>query len=194
MPNHPHSMIINEYEAADIAQQMDPRTVASMVGAGGLSLASAPLGHSASVAPTHKPPTKCGTCCRFLRKVISFLLSHIGLLSLVVGYCIMGAFVFEILERENELMVKLNRIQHVVFVNFKGNFILHCSWLFMACSMSFVFLCVCLFYNFDLSNSLLQGFLKVFCIKILEKYKDKVGEKTPYKKCSIFIISVRKSR
>ena len=108
MPNHPHSMIINEYEAADIAQQMDPRTVASMVGAGGLSLASAPLGHSASVAPTHKPPTKCGTCCRFLRKVISFLLSHIGLLSLVVGYCIMGAFVFEILERENELMVKRN--------------------------------------------------------------------------------------
>ncbi len=29
------------------------------------------------------------------RQVISFLLSHIGLLSLVVGYCIMGAAIFE---------------------------------------------------------------------------------------------------
>jgi hypothetical protein len=30
------------------------------------------------------------------RSVISFLLSHIGLLSLVVGYCIMGAAIFEV--------------------------------------------------------------------------------------------------
>jgi hypothetical protein len=38
----------------------------------------------------------------------SFLFSHIGLLSLVVGYCIMGGFIFAELERENELMVKRN--------------------------------------------------------------------------------------
>ena len=34
--------------------------------------------------------SRCGACCKILRKVLSFLLSHIGLLSLVVGYVIMG--------------------------------------------------------------------------------------------------------
>ena len=48
---------------------------------------------------------KCGNF-NFCQQVVSFLLSHIGLLSLVVGYCIMGAFVFEELERDHELMVK----------------------------------------------------------------------------------------
>jgi len=48
------------------------------------------------------PPARCSS----LVKVASFLLSHIGLLSLVVGYCIMGAFVFEKLEKENELQTK----------------------------------------------------------------------------------------
>ena len=52
------------------------------------------------------PPTKCSKCLKFIRQVLSFLLSHIGLLSLVVGYCIMGAFIFEELEKENELQVK----------------------------------------------------------------------------------------
>ena len=32
------------------------------------------------------------------RSVTSFLLSHIGLLSLVVGYCIMGAFIFQVIQ------------------------------------------------------------------------------------------------
>ena len=41
-----------------------------------------------------------------LRSVTSFLLSHIGLLSLVVGYCIMGAFIFQELERANEIETK----------------------------------------------------------------------------------------
>ena len=54
------------------------------------------------------PPSKCSQCCKFVRKVMSFLLSHIGLLSLVVGYCIMGAFIFEQLENKNELEVKKN--------------------------------------------------------------------------------------
>ena len=46
----------------------------------------------------------------------SFLFSHIGLLSLVVGYCIMGAFIFEELERENEILVKRNvtKTRHAV--------------------------------------------------------------------------------
>ena len=37
--------------------------------------------------------------CQYTRSFASFLLSHIGLLSLVVGYCIMGAFIFEELEK-----------------------------------------------------------------------------------------------
>ena len=54
------------------------------------------------------PASKCSKCLKFFRQVLSFLLSHIGLLSLVVGYCIMGAFIFEKLEKENELEVKRN--------------------------------------------------------------------------------------
>jgi len=52
------------------------------------------------------PPSKCGDCLKVARSVTSFLLSHIGLLSLVVGYCIMGAFIFQELERANELQTK----------------------------------------------------------------------------------------
>ena len=101
MPSNPQPTIISDFDSSDI----NNATIASMVGAGGLSLAGGP---PPSAAPTKKPPTKCASCCQFLRKVISFLLSHIGLLSLVVGYCIMGAFVFEILEKDHELMVKRN--------------------------------------------------------------------------------------
>lgn len=59
-------------------------------------------------APMAPVPTKCDACLGFLRSLVGFLFSHIGLLSLVVGYSIMGAFIFEELERENELMVKRN--------------------------------------------------------------------------------------
>ena len=104
MPSNPQSTIISEFDSSDINNVLH---VASTFGAGGLSLAGGP---PPSSAPTQKPPpTKCASCCKFLRGVISFLLSHIGLLSLVVGYCIMGAFVFEILEQNNELEVKRNR-------------------------------------------------------------------------------------
>ena len=36
-------------------------------------------------------------CLYYLRNIVTFLVSHIGLVSLVVGYCIMGAFTFEAL-------------------------------------------------------------------------------------------------
>ena len=52
------------------------------------------------------PPTKCHNCLKVTRLVTSFLLSHIGLLSLVVGYCIMGAFIFQEVEKYNELETK----------------------------------------------------------------------------------------
>ena len=54
------------------------------------------------------PPTACSKFLRFLRQLFGFLFSHIGLLSLVVGYSIMGAFIFEELEHANELLVKRN--------------------------------------------------------------------------------------
>lgn len=62
------------------------------------------------------PPTKCSKCWKFVKQVLSFLLSHIGLLSLVVGYCIMGAFIFEELERYNELEVKRNMTKNRLLV------------------------------------------------------------------------------
>jgi len=52
------------------------------------------------------PPTKCSACLKVTRSVTSFLLSHIGLLSLVVGYCIMGAFIFQEVEKYNEIETK----------------------------------------------------------------------------------------
>jgi len=60
-------------------------------------------GGSASAADQ---PSKCHSCLKVTKSVTSFLLSHIGLLSLVVGYCIMGAFIFQELERANEIETK----------------------------------------------------------------------------------------
>ena len=47
-----------------------------------------------------------GKCLFYLRNIATFLVSHIGLVSLVVGYCIMGAFVFVELESAHEKEVK----------------------------------------------------------------------------------------
>ena len=61
---------------------------------------------SYSAASAVEQTSKCGACLKVTRSVTSFLLSHIGLLSLVVGYCIMGAFIFQELESSNELETK----------------------------------------------------------------------------------------
>ncbi|XP_059090405.1 uncharacterized protein LOC131886165 isoform X1 [Tigriopus californicus] len=53
-------------------------------------------------------PTKGQKLLKVLGSICSFLFSHIGLLSLVVGYCFLGAFIFEELERYNEIEVKRN--------------------------------------------------------------------------------------
>jgi hypothetical protein len=67
---------------------------------------------------TESPPpkTKCSKCLKFMRQLLSFLLSHIGLLSMVVGYCVMGAFIFEELERYNEIEVKRNMTKNRLLV------------------------------------------------------------------------------
>lgn len=58
-------------------------------------------------------PDRCeriGECCtsfgRGMRKVISFLLSHLGLMTIVVAYCLIGGVVFERIEKDHEIKVK----------------------------------------------------------------------------------------
>ncbi|XP_063845847.1 uncharacterized protein LOC135091804 isoform X1 [Scylla paramamosain] len=51
---------------------------------------------------------QCGSCGYYLKNIIKFLISHIGLVSLVIGYTIVGAFTFERLEAEHEKAVKAN--------------------------------------------------------------------------------------
>jgi len=51
-----------------------------------------------------------GKCLYYLRNIATFLVSHIGLVSLVVGYCIAGAFTFEALEADNEKKIKREMI------------------------------------------------------------------------------------
>ena len=62
--------------------------------------------YSGGSASAPDQPSKCHSCLKVTKSVTSFLLSHIGLLSLVVGYCIMGAFIFQELERANEIETK----------------------------------------------------------------------------------------
>ncbi|XP_047738950.1 uncharacterized protein LOC108680332 isoform X2 [Hyalella azteca] len=50
----------------------------------------------------------CGTCGSYLKNILKFLLSHIGLVSLVVGYTIVGALTFAKLEAQHEVLVKKN--------------------------------------------------------------------------------------
>ena len=45
-------------------------------------------------------------CLGAAKQAVTFLFSHIGLLALVSGYCILGGLTFEHLERENELQVE----------------------------------------------------------------------------------------
>ena len=49
---------------------------------------------------------RCDNCSTYLASILKFLVSHIGLVSLVVGYTILGAFAFAKLEAANELAVK----------------------------------------------------------------------------------------
>ncbi|XP_042207967.1 uncharacterized protein LOC121856425 isoform X2 [Homarus americanus] len=51
---------------------------------------------------------QCGNCGYYLKNIVKFLISHIGLVSLVIGYTIVGAFTFEWLEAKHELEVKAN--------------------------------------------------------------------------------------
>ena len=49
--------------------------------------------------------TNLSRCMTGIRRFFTFLFSHIGLLALVSGYCILGGLTFQHLEKENELQV-----------------------------------------------------------------------------------------
>ena len=63
--------------------------------------------------------SKVSRCLTALRKATTFLFSHIGLLALVSGYCIVGGLTFEHLEKENELSVKREMREHRVMLGDK---------------------------------------------------------------------------
>lgn len=50
----------------------------------------------------------CSSFCRGLKSCLSFLVSHMGLMTIVVGYCLAGAVIFEKIEKENELQVGMS--------------------------------------------------------------------------------------
>jgi len=59
-------------------------------------------------ATFEKIPTarsRCTSCICVSWKVFTCIISHVTLVTLVVAYCILGAFTFEHLEAENEKTV-----------------------------------------------------------------------------------------
>ena len=55
----------------------------------------------------HSEASNLSKCFTLIRRFFTFIFSHVGLLSLVCGYCILGAIAFEHLEKENELQVEI---------------------------------------------------------------------------------------
>ena len=53
-----------------------------------------------------------------IRRFFTFLFSHIGLLALVSGYCILGGLTFQHLEKENELQVRSRQLMMMTIIIF----------------------------------------------------------------------------
>ncbi|XP_021937652.1 uncharacterized protein LOC110838623 [Zootermopsis nevadensis] len=58
--------------------------------------------------PEEVAPSRCSTFLHYTWKIFTCIFSHVILVSLVVSYCIMGAFTFQSLEKNNEIKVKRN--------------------------------------------------------------------------------------
>ena len=56
------------------------------------------------------PRSKCISCLCFSWKVFTCVFSHVTLITLVVAYCVAGAFLFEHLEAGNEKLVSKTRL------------------------------------------------------------------------------------
>lgn len=70
-----------------------------------------PLNRSTSRTSANHGMTKCGKCCYYCRQITTFLFSHIGLGTLLLGYALAGALIFQALESENEIQQRLAMLQ-----------------------------------------------------------------------------------
>lgn len=83
--------------------------------AGGAGTSSGGRNHhpSTEVVPTQSSAAKCKDYCR---KFLAFLVSHVGLCVLVVGYAIGGALVFQSIEAPHEdklsVVMQVNRLRN----------------------------------------------------------------------------------
>lgn len=57
--------------------------------------------------PVRKERSKCTTVLCMSWKFFTCVFSHVMLVALVVSYCILGAYTFQRLEGENEIMVSV---------------------------------------------------------------------------------------
>ncbi|KAI5696078.1 hypothetical protein M8J75_007815 [Diaphorina citri] len=53
-------------------------------------------------------PNRCTTIVYYAWKIFTCLFLHVILVAMVVSYCVMGAFMFESLEKEHEIYVRQN--------------------------------------------------------------------------------------
>lgn len=80
------------------------------------------------------PPgrSKCMSCLCFSWKVFTCIFSHATLITMVVAYCVLGAFTFERLEAENEREVS-NLIYQILLNALTSRFGSIVGWLFVDC-------------------------------------------------------------
>lgn len=63
-----------------------------------------------SIPPEEKPPkNRCVQLLCVGWKVFTCVFSHVTLVTSVVAYCILGAYTFEHLEKDNEIQVRLSK-------------------------------------------------------------------------------------
>lgn len=62
-------------------------------------------------------PNRCRSCLYHTWKIFTCIFSHIILVSMVVAYCILGAFTFEQLESKNEVVVSDSLVEYFRFRN-----------------------------------------------------------------------------
>ncbi|XP_070571508.1 potassium channel subfamily K member 18-like [Ptychodera flava] len=76
------------------------------------------MGSKDAIIGKKKKDKKGGACSRFLRKFFKFIFSNIGLLCLLVGYTVMGAYAFMMLEGEN-----MEEMEFIDIINETSNFL-----------------------------------------------------------------------
>lgn len=60
------------------------------------------------------PRSKCISCLCVSWKVFTCVFSHVTLIALVVSYCVAGAFLFEHLEKGNEMLVSSKAVNNLL--------------------------------------------------------------------------------